>query len=137
MSDFTKYKALTYVVFIFLAGTVCGTIIGYASGRQQSVPPVRKKEMCDRTLKNLRARLNLTDEQVSLIKPIVEQNSAAMQSIQRECWQRASDSFKKMNARIAGYLTDEQRIKLDAMENQRCEAVRKKCGATKTDGQHR
>lgn len=137
MSHFSKYKALTYLVFIFLAGAVCGTIIGYGSGRQQSASPVKKKEMCDRTLKNLRARLDLTDEQVSQIKPIVEQNSAAMQSIQRECWQRASDAFKKMNARIAGYLTAEQRVMLDAMESQRCENVRKKCGTAKADGAHK
>ena len=127
MSHFTKQKALTYLIAIFLVGTACGAIIGYSSGRQQAVSPTKQKEICDRTLKKLQTRLGLSEQQVSQIKPIVEQNSTTMQAIQRESWQRVSDVVKRMNSQIAGYLTVEQRAKLEDMENQRCENVRKKC----------
>lgn len=139
MSHFTKRKALTYLIAIFLVGTACGAIIGYSSGKQQAASPTKQKEICDRTLKKLQTRLDLSDEQVAQIKPIVEQNSATMQTIQRESWQRVSDVVKRMNTQIAGYLTTDQKQKLEAMENQRCENVRKKCGnpraesADKTD----
>ncbi len=130
MSHFTRQKALIYLTAIFLVGTACGAIIGYSSGRQQAASPTRQKEICDRTLKKLQARLNLSEEQVGHIKPIVEQSSATMQAVQRESWQRVSDVVKRMNSQIAGYLTAEQRAKLEDMENQRCENVRKKCDAS-------
>jgi Spy/CpxP family protein refolding chaperone len=128
MNKMTKGKAIFYLVAIFIAGAACGTILGYTSGRQQAVSPARQKEMSDKLLHRLQTRLSLTPEQFAQIKPIVEQNSAAMQAIHRESWQRVSDNFKRMNARIASYLTDEQRRKLEAMESERCENVRKKCG---------
>lgn len=134
MSNVTKGKAIFYLVAIFVAGTVCGTIVGYTTGRQQAVSPARQKEMSDKLLQRLQTRLNLTPEQFAQIKPVVEQNSAAMQAIHRESWQRVSDNFKKMNARIAGYLTDDQKEKLEAMESERCANVQKKCGAPRGDG---
>jgi len=134
MSNMTKGKAICYLVAIFIAGAACGTILGYASGRQQAVSPARQKEMSDKLLQRLQTRLSLTPEQFAQIKPIVEQNSAAMQAIHRESWQRVSDNFKKMNAQIAGHLTEEQRRKLEAMESERCENVRKKCGSPRGNG---
>ena len=128
MSNLTKGKAIFYLVAIFIAGAACGTLLGYATGRQQAVSPARQKEMSERTLRRLETRLNLTPDQIAKVKPIVEQNSAAMQSIHRESWQRVSETFRRMNAQIAGYLTEEQKRKLEAMENERCENVRKKCG---------
>ncbi len=133
MSHFTKRKALTYLIAIFLAGAACGTILGYVSGKHQAASPTRQKEICDRTLKKLQTRLDLSDEQVARIKPIVEQNSASMQTIQRESWQRVSDVVKRMNTQIAGHLSAEQKQKLEAMENQRCENVRKKCGTPRAE----
>ena len=129
-----KGKALFYLVAIFIAGAACGAILGYTSGRQQAVYPARQNEMSDKLLQRLQTRLNLTPEQFAQIKPIVEQNSAAMQSIHRESWQRVSDNFKKMNARIAGHLTDAQKEKLEAMESERCANVQKKCGAPRSNG---
>jgi hypothetical protein len=134
MSNVTKGQAVFYLVAIFVAGTMCGTILGYARGRQQAVSPARQKEMSERTLRRLEARLGLTADQLALVKPIVEQNSAAMQSIHRESWQRVSETFKRMNAQIAAHLTDEQKRKLEAMEDERCENVRKKCGGPRGNG---
>jgi hypothetical protein len=129
MSNVTKRQAIFYLVAIFIAGLACGAILGYLTGRQEAVSPARQKEMSERTLRRLESRLGLTPDQIAKVRPIVEQNSAAMQSIHRESWQRVSDTFKRMNAQIAGYLTEAQQDKLEAMENERCENVRKKCGA--------
>lgn len=135
MSNFTKGKAMLYLVAIFIAGAACGSIVGYSSGKQQAISPARQKEISERTLKRLQARLNLTPDQFSRIKPIVEQNSAAMQNLQRESWLRVSDTFTRMNAQISAYLTEEQKLKLETMESERCENVRKKCGSPKTNGE--
>ena len=131
MNHVTKRKAIVYLLAIFIAGAACGSIVGYSSGRQQSLVPARQKEMSERTLQRLQTRLNLTEEQHSKIKPIVEQNSATMQNIHRESLQRVSDTYKRMNAKLALHLTREQKQKLDEMESERCENVRKKCGTPK------
>jgi hypothetical protein len=129
MNNVTKGQAIIYLVAIFIAGAACGAVIGYTSGKREAVVPARQKEMSERTLRRLEARLNLTPEQIAKVKPIVEQNSAAMQAIHRESWQRVSETFKRMNAQIAGHLTEDQNQKLEAMESERCENARKKCGA--------
>lgn len=134
MSNVTKGKALFYLVAIFIAGAACGGIVGYTSGKREAVSPARQKEMSERTMRRLEARLGLTPEQAGKVRPIVEQNSATMQSIHRESWQRVSETFKKMNTQIAAHLTEEQQDKLEAMENERCENARKKCGAPKGNG---
>ena len=135
MNNFTKGKAILYLVAIFIAGAACGSIIGYSSGKQQGVSPARQKEISERTLKRLQSRLSLSPEQIGKIKPIVEQNSASMQNLQRESWLRVSDTFKRMNAQISNHLTEEQKRKLEAMENERCENVRKKCGSPKSSAE--
>jgi len=134
MSNVTKGQAIFYLMAIFIAGAACGTILGYVSGKQQAIYPARQKEMSDKLLQRLQTRLSLSPEQFGLIKPIVDQNSAAMQSIHRESWQRVSETFKRMNAQIAGHLTESQKEKLEAMENERCENARKKCGAPRGNG---
>lgn len=134
MNHVTKGKAIIYLVSIFIAGAACGSIVGYTSGKQQAVSPARQKEMSERTLQRLQSRLNLTSDQLGKIKPIVDQNSAAMQLIHRESWQRVSETFKRMNAKLAVHLTDDQKLKLEAMENERCENVRKKCGSPRGNG---
>ncbi len=129
MSQVTKGKAIVYLLAIFIAGAACGSIIGYSTGKHQSMVPARQKEMSERTLQRLQARLNLTEDQHRKIKPIVEQNSAAMQNIHRESLQRVADTYKRMNAQMGLHLTADQKVKLDKMENERCENVRKKCGS--------
>ena len=135
MSNVTKSQAIIYLVAIFIAGAAFGTVVGYTSGKREAVVPARQKEMSERTLRRLEARLALTPEQIARVKPIVEQNSAAMQSIHRESWQRVSETFKRMNAQIAGHLTEDQKQKLEAMESERCENARKKCGAPRSNGE--
>ena len=135
MSNVTKGQAIIYLVAIFIAGAACGAVIGYTSGKREAVVPARQKEMSERTLQRLEARLNLTPEQIAKVRPIVEQNSAAMQAIHRESWQRVSETFKRMNAQIAGHLTEDQNQKLEAMERERCENARKKCGAPRGNGE--
>ena len=134
MSNVTKGQAIIYLVAIFIAGAACGAVIGYTSGKREAVVPAHQKEMSERTLRRLEARLSLTPEQIAKVKPIVEQNSAAMQAIHRESWQRVSETFKRMNAQIAGHLTEDQNQKLEAMESERCENARKKCGAPRGNG---
>lgn len=128
MNDFSKGKAIFYLVAIFLAGAVGGIVVGYAYGKRQGFPlPPRPSEMARHIMAKYQSQLDLTPEQVEKIQPLVEQTTANMDDIHRESWRQVSEGFKRLSQQITGYLTDSQRKKLEAMENERREKVRKQC----------
>ena len=129
MNNLNKGKAILYLAAIFLAGAVGGTVVGYTSGKRKGFPPPpRPSEMTRHIIARFQSQLDLTPEQVERIRPLVEQTTANMDGIHRESWRQVSEAFKKLNQQIAEHLTDGQRKKLEAMESERREKVRKQCG---------
>jgi hypothetical protein len=128
MNNLTKEKAILYLVAIFLAGAATGTVVGYTSGKHKAFPMPRPGEMVEHIVLRLQTRLELRPEQLGRIKPLVEQTCSEMQAIHRESWRRVSESFKKLNQQIAEHLDPAQRKRLEEMEKERREMVRKKCG---------
>jgi Spy/CpxP family protein refolding chaperone len=128
MSQLTHGKVILYLAAIFVAGVIAGSAIGYAYARQNALQPPKTREMSERLMKRYQERLALTSAQAAQIRPLVEQASGQMQASHRESLQRVSDIFKRMNQQIAGHLTAGQRGKLEEVESERCENVRKKCG---------
>ena len=129
MNNLTKGKTILYLVAIFLAGAVGGTVVGYSSGKRKGFPPPpRPSEMTRHIMARFQSQLDLTPEQIEKIQPLVEQTTANMDGIHRESWRQVSEGFKKLNQQIVGYLTEGQRKKLEAMESERREKVRKQCG---------
>ena len=128
MSNLTKGKVVLYLLAIFIAGAAAGAVVGYTSAKENVFRPPKAKEMSEHMVKRYQERLALTSEQAGKIRPLVEQASSNMQLSHRESLQRVSDIFKKMNLQIAEHLTDEQKGRLDLLESERRENVRKKCG---------
>ena len=129
MNNLNKGKAILYLVSIFLAGAVGGTVVGYTSGKRKGFPsPPCTSEMTRHIMARFQSQLDLTPAQVEKIQPLVEQTSADMGAIHRESWRQVSEGFKKLNQQIAEYLTEGQRKKLEALESERREKVRKQCG---------
>ena len=128
MNNLTKGKVIVYLAAIFFAGAAAGTVVGYTTGKEKFNRPPRPSEMADHLLNRLQTRLELTPDQVEKIKPLVDQSCAEMGAIHRESWHRVMDNFKKMNQQIAVHLTAVQKVKLEELEKERRELVRKKCG---------
>jgi len=129
MNNLSKRRAIFYLTAIFLAGAVGGTVVGYSSGKRKGFPPPPcPSEMARHIMARFQSQLELTPEQVEKIQPLVEQTTANMDSIHRESWRQVSEGFKKLNQQIAEYLTEAQRMKLEAIESERREKVRKQCG---------
>ena len=129
MNNLNKGKAIFYLSAIFLAGAVGGTVVGYASGKRKGFPPPPcQSDMTRHIMAKFQSQLDLTPEQIEKIQPLVEQTTANLGAIHRESWHQVSEGFKRLNQQIAEYLTEGQRKKLEAMESDRREKVRKQCG---------
>ncbi len=129
MNNLSKGKAIFYLTAIFLAGAIGGTVVGYAAGKRKGFPPPpRPSEMARHIMARFQSQLDLTPDQVDQIQPLVEQTTANMDVIHRESWHQVSEGFKKLNQQITEYLSEGQRKKLEAMESERREKVRKQCG---------
>jgi Spy/CpxP family protein refolding chaperone len=64
----------------------------------------------------LRAELRLTPEQVAKISPIVDKTAAQLQEIRRDTGRRVHGIMAEAHKEIAVDLTDEQRQKLQQIE---------------------
>ncbi|HEV2176228.1 MAG TPA: Spy/CpxP family protein refolding chaperone [Terriglobia bacterium] len=89
----------------------------------------------DEQLERMSKMLNLTDDQKSQIKPILEDTHQQMRSIHTDTSLSPQDKRAKMHslmadmhAKIRAVLTEEQRAKLDQMQQRRREHMRKPPG---------
>ena len=64
----------------------------------------------------LRAELSLTPEQVAKVSPIVDKTAAQLQEIRRDTGRRVHAIMTEAHKEIAVNLTDEQRQKLQQIE---------------------
>jgi hypothetical protein len=64
----------------------------------------------------LRAELSLTPEQVAKVSPIVDKTAAQLKEIRRDTGQRVHEIMTEAHKEIAANLTDEQRQKLQQIE---------------------
>lgn len=134
MSRLTKSKAMLYLAAIFLAGTAAGFVAGHALARRQALRPPQAAEMTQHMIARLQEQLKLTPEQLENIRPLVERNSIELGAIHRQSWEQVSESLKKLNQQIAGYLTVEQKKQLADMESVRRKFVRERCGPRDAGG---
>jgi hypothetical protein len=127
MKSLTNRKALLYLVAIFLVGTATGALVGYTSGKHRKFgPPPRSEEMARHIGDSLKSKLELSPDQMGRIMPIIQQACGEMQTIHRDSGKRVGQVFQDMNQRMAEYLTQEQKQKLDELERERQESWRKR-----------
>jgi Spy/CpxP family protein refolding chaperone len=124
-----------YLAAIFLAGATAGFVAGHAIARRQTIRPPQASEMTQHMVARLQEHLKLTPEQLENIRPLVERNSSELDGIHRDSWDRVSESFKRLNQQIAGYLTIEQKKQLADMESVRRRFVRERCGPRESGGE--
>src|SRR4029077_16685466 len=70
----------------------------------------------DRMKERLRAELSLTPEQVAKVSPIVDKTASQRQEIRRDTGRRVHEIMTEAHKEIAANLTDEQRQKLQQIE---------------------
>lgn len=116
---FNRKTAGIYLAAIFLAGLLAGGAAGFSMGKRTAFSPPRQREMASHICGRLKSNLHLTPEQVTQIEPLVQQAAAELKAVHSASADRVSEIFQRLNSKQAQYLTDEQKLLLQKMEEER------------------
>jgi len=116
-------RIVLYATLIFLAGAITGALVAPMTGRHFMRLP-DSQQMSHHMLAYLRSGLDLTDEQVANIRPLIEKTCSDMETIHRQTTRRAMDRIAETNAKIAVFLTPEQKAKFEKMEAEHKNRIR-------------
>src|SRR5687767_300107 len=104
----TKAKLISGLAAIFAAGLVVGGTAGYAGAKANAPKPAPQKEesqrnhrsFSDKLCSRLEKDLDLTPEQLALVKPITEQTAAQIKAVNAENSERVRAIFKASHEKI-------------------------------------
>jgi Spy/CpxP family protein refolding chaperone len=116
MNQVLKWKLITGFLLVFVAGGITGMALGGLYARHLFFEFHRPGRVGDRMKERLRTELSLTPEQVAKVSPIVDKTAAQLQEIRRDTGRRVHEIMAQAHKEIAVNLTDEQRRKLQQIE---------------------
>jgi Spy/CpxP family protein refolding chaperone len=116
MNGALKWKLIAGFVLVFVAGAIAGAALGGWYARHLFFEAHRAGRVGDRMKERLRTELHLTPEQVAKVSPIVDKTAAQLQEMRRDTGQRVHQIMTEAHKEIAANLTDEQRQKLQQIE---------------------
>ncbi|HVS21110.1 MAG TPA: periplasmic heavy metal sensor [Pyrinomonadaceae bacterium] len=116
----TRLKMWLVLVAVFVLGSVTGAALTglYRSRASGDRPEARDKAMKEH-FESMRRDLNLTDEQTTAVRAILDETQAEYRALRTELRPRFEEPRQKARARIRALLTPEQQKKFDAMVAQR------------------
>jgi hypothetical protein len=115
MNRALKWKLIGGFVLVFVAGAVAGAFIG-ATHARHSFFGLQQKIMAERIRHRLRADLELTNDQMAKISPIIDKTAARLQQIRFDTGRQVHETMLEAHREMAPHLTDEQRAKLHELE---------------------
>jgi len=111
----TKLMMWLVLVAVFLLGAVSGAALtGLIRSRASGERPDHERAMKDRFDK-MRSELNLTDQQTTAVRAILEETRNEYRALKTELRPRFEEPRQKARTRIRALLTAEQQQKFDAM----------------------
>jgi Spy/CpxP family protein refolding chaperone len=116
MNGALKWKLVAGFVLVFVAGGIAGAALGGLYAQHLLFEIHRSGSLGDRMKERLRTELSLTPEQVAKVSPIVDKTAAHLQEIRRDTGRRVHAIMAEAHKEIAANLTDEQRQKLQQIE---------------------
>jgi Spy/CpxP family protein refolding chaperone len=117
MNRALQWKLIGGFILVFIAGGITGAFFGGLHARHlffefhhPGLIGVRMKERLSR-------ELNLTPEQIAQISPIIDKTAARLKQVRRDTGQRIHEIMTEAHREMATSLTDEQRLKLQQIED--------------------
>ena len=110
----TKLIMWTVLVAVFLLGSVTGAALSGLIRSRASGRDSREHSASERFAK-MRAELNLTDQQTTQIKTILDDTKNEYKALRTELKPRFDEPRLKARAKIRALLTPEQQQKFDAI----------------------
>jgi Spy/CpxP family protein refolding chaperone len=118
MNGALKWKLVAGFVLVFVAGGIAGAALGGWYTRHLLFESHRPGRVGDRMKERLRTELRLTPEQIAKVSPIIDKTTMQLQEIRHDTRRRVHEIMTEAHKDIAGNLTDEQRQKLQQIEEQ-------------------
>jgi Spy/CpxP family protein refolding chaperone len=119
MNSGLKWKLAVAFLLVFVAGVVTGTLAGAIHARRIfMVGPPHTGQLAEHMREHLRRELNLSDEQVAQIAPVVDATVAKLEAIRTETAQRVHQAMQESHNELAPHLTAEQQKKLAELEQE-------------------
>lgn len=106
------------MALIFVLGIGTGVLLTIGLG-PRFTRPMGEQEMRNRWMMHLSHRLNLTPDQQSKIRPILDEAEAQILSVHHEDVSRVSGILQAANSKISALLNPDQRAQLAQMEQER------------------
>jgi Spy/CpxP family protein refolding chaperone len=116
MNQVLKWKLIAGFLLVFVAGGITGMALGGLYTRHLFFEFHRPGRVGDRMKERLRTELSLTREQAAKVSPIVDKTAAQLQEIRRDTGRRVHEIMAQAHKEIAVNLSDEQRQKLQQIE---------------------
>jgi Spy/CpxP family protein refolding chaperone len=116
MNQVLKWKLIAGFLLVFVAGGITGAALGGFYARHLLFEFHHSRRVGDRMKERLRTELRLTAEQIGKISPVVDKTAARLQEIRRDTGRRVHEIITEAHKEIAVNLTDEQRQKLQQIE---------------------
>src|SRR5213594_1089989 len=116
MNRALQWKLIAGFILVFIAGGISGAFLGGLYAQQHFLEFHRPELIGARMKERLSSELNLTPEQVANISPIIDKTADQIREIRRDTARRVHKSMAEAHRQIAVNLTDEQRQKLQQIE---------------------
>jgi hypothetical protein len=127
----SKTKVAVYLALIFIAGAIAGGAVVMSSPQTfLPAPPQRPhrspEEFANHLWDQIKDRLKLTDEQAAQIEPIFRTGFTEVRAIQDRSLQEVEAAIRKNHEEIGQLLTDDQKLELQKMNQEREEFFKKR-----------
>jgi Spy/CpxP family protein refolding chaperone len=116
MNRALQWKLVAGFILVFIAGGISGAFLGGVYARHLFSEFHRPERIGARMKERLRGELHLTPEQVTKISPVIERTAAQLRDIRRDTGRRVHEIITEAHRQMAADLTDEQRQKLQQIE---------------------
>src|SRR5881396_493086 len=116
MNRALQWKLIAGLILVFVAGGISGAFLGGLYARHLFFEFHHPEQIGPRMKERLRAELNLTPEQVAKISPIIDKTALQLRNVRRDTARRVHETMAEAHRQIAVNLTDEQRQKLQQIE---------------------
>jgi Spy/CpxP family protein refolding chaperone len=116
MNRALQWKLIAGFILVFVAGGISGAFLGGLYARHLFFGFHHPEQIGAHMKDRLRAELNLTPEQVAKISPIIDKMAVQLREIRLETARHVHETIAEAHRQIAVSLTDEQRQKLQQIE---------------------
>jgi len=116
MNRALQWKLIVGFILVFIAGGITGAFLGGLYARHLFFEFHQPALIGARMKERLRTELNLTPDQVAKVSPIIDKTAAQLQKVRQETGRRVHEIMTEAHQEMAANLTDEQRQKLQQIE---------------------